>query len=144
MKTVEELEKVLAALADRTRLRLLNLMRSGEICVCFFVDVLDEPQPKISRHLAVLRRVGLVSVRREAKWMHYSIAQPKHETARRVFGETLKALRDDPDMQRDLAALTRACCSTRSPELLKRAPKPEFIESRSQPGIGPCESPNRR
>ena len=127
MKNVEELENVLAALADRTRLRLLNLMSGGEVCVCFFVDVLDERQPKISRHLAFLRKAGLVTARRDAKWMHYSIAQPKHETARRILGDILKALAADADMQRDVAALTKACCSPRAPQLLKRAPKPEFI-----------------
>lgn len=131
MKTAEELEKLLIALGDRTRLRLLNLMRGGEVCVCFFVDVLDEPQPKISRHLAFLRKAALVTARREAKWMHYSIAQLKNETAQRVFENTMIALANDPDMQRDRAALTKACCSTRAPELLKRAPKPEFIETRT-------------
>lgn len=129
--TSEELETLFAALADRTRLRLLNLMSDGEVCVCFFVEVLDEPQPKISRHLSFLRRAGLVTARREAKWMHYSIAKPKHPTAERIFQYTLDALRTDPDMQRDRAALSKACCSTRVPELLKRAPKPEFIETRS-------------
>ena len=127
--TPEEIETVFAALADRTRLRLLNLMAAGEVCVCFFVEVLDEPQPKISRHLGFLRKAGLVTARRDAKWMHYSIAKPKHPTARRIFEQTLDALRDDPEMQRDRASLTKACCSTRSPELLKRAPKPEFIET---------------
>jgi len=128
--TSEELEAVFAALADRTRLRLLNLMNDGEVCVCFFVEVLGEPQPKISRHLGFLRRAGLVTARREAKWMHYSIAKPKHPTARLVFQQTLDALRADSEMQRDRAALSKACCSTRIPELLKRAPKPEFIEAR--------------
>ena len=127
--TPEELEAVFAALADGTRLRLLNLMAEGEVCVCFFVEVLGEPQPKISRHLGFLRHAGLVTARREAKWMHYSIAKPKHPTANRIFQQTLDALRDDPEMLRDRSALTKACCSTRSPELLKRAPKPEFIET---------------
>ncbi|HUJ13069.1 MAG TPA: metalloregulator ArsR/SmtB family transcription factor [Thermoanaerobaculia bacterium] len=127
----DQLEAVFAALADRTRLRLLNLMSDGEVCVCFFVEVLDEPQPKISRHLGFLRRAGLVRARREAKWMHYSIAKPKHPTAQRVFQQTLDALSADPEMQRDRSALTKACCSTRAPELLKRAPKPEFIGTRS-------------
>src|SRR5436305_13318310 len=96
-KTVQALETVLAALADRTRLRLLNLMADGEVCVCFFVEILDEPQPKISRHLGLLRRAGLVAARREGKWMHYSIASPTHATAQRVFQQTLDALRDDAD-----------------------------------------------
>jgi len=129
--SARHLETVFAALADRTRLRLLNLMSDGEVCVCFFVEVLDEPQPKISRHLAFLRKAGLVSARRDAKWMHYSIAMPKHPTARAIFQQTLHALGNDPEMERERAALTKACCSTRAPELLKRAPKPEFIETRS-------------
>ena len=62
--------------------------------------------------------------------MHYSIATPKHETARRIFERTLAALASDPDMQRDRAALLKACCSTRSPELLRRAPKPGFVSGR--------------
>lgn len=127
--TAAELESVFLALGDRTRLRLLNLMRDGEVCVCFFVEALDVPQPKISRHLAFLRKAGLVTARREAKWMHYSIARPKNATARRIFEQALEALGSDADLQRDRAALTRACCSTRTPELLKRAPKPRFIGS---------------
>jgi ArsR family transcriptional regulator, arsenate/arsenite/antimonite-responsive transcriptional repressor len=126
--TSEELEGVFAALADRTRLRLLNLMSDSEVCVCFFVEVLGEPQPKISRHLGFLRKAGLVHARRDAKWMHYSIASPKNPTAQRVFQQTLDALRDDPEMRRDRVALAKACCSTRAPELLKRAPKPELME----------------
>jgi ArsR family transcriptional regulator, arsenate/arsenite/antimonite-responsive transcriptional repressor len=124
-----ELESVFLALGDRTRLRLLNLMRESEVCVCFFVEVLDEPQPKISRHLAILRNAGLVAARREAKWMHYSIASPKHATAQRIFEQTLAALANDPAMQLERAALMKACCSTRAPELLKRAPKPAFVAS---------------
>ena len=129
--TPETLEAVFAALADRTRLRLLNLMSDGEVCVCFFVEVLGEPQPKVSRHLGFLRKAGLVTARRDAKWMHYSIAKPKHPTALRIFQQTLDALRDDPQMRSDRSALTKACCSTRAPELLKRAPRPEFLETRS-------------
>ena len=125
-KTSEELEILFQALGDRTRLRLLNLMSAGEVCVCFFVEALDEPQPKISRHLAFLRKAGLVSARRDAKWMHYSIAMPAHEAARKIFSRTLATLSDDPEMQRDRASLAKACCSPRVPDLLKRAPKPEL------------------
>jgi len=128
-KTSEELETLFQALGDRTRLRLLNLMYGGEVCVCFFVEALDEPQPKISRHLAFLRKAGLVTARRDAKWMHYSIAEPRNEAARKIFTRTLAALADDPEMQRDRAALAKACCSPRVPQVLKRAPKPElFVE----------------
>jgi len=127
-KTAEELESLFQAMADRTRLRLLNLMQGGEVCVCFFVEVLDEPQPKISRHLAYLRSAGLVTARRDAKWMQYSITEPKNETAREIFKYVLAALAGDPEMRRDRTALMKTCCSPRVPDLLKRAPKPEFAE----------------
>jgi len=72
-----------------------------------------------------------IDPRRDSKWMHNSIVKPEHPTARRIFQQTLDALRDDPQMRSDRSALTNTCCSTRAPELLKRAPKPEFIEPRS-------------
>ena len=64
------------ALADTTRLRLINLIGEDEVCVCFFVEVLKINQPKISRHLAYLRRAGVVSARRDGKWMHYRLIEP--------------------------------------------------------------------
>ncbi|HVG22764.1 MAG TPA: metalloregulator ArsR/SmtB family transcription factor [Thermoanaerobaculia bacterium] len=117
------LESFFLALADRTRLRLLNLVAGGEVCVCFFVEVLGEPQPKISRHLAVLRNAGLVATRREGKWMHYRLTRPPAHTGE-LLDHVIEALRHDPAMAKDRAALARACCSPRAPELLKRAPKP--------------------
>jgi ArsR family transcriptional regulator len=126
--TAEALEALFLALGDRTRLRLLNLMADGEVCVCFFVEVLGEPQPKVSRHLAYLRSAGLVSARRDAKWAHYAIAPPANAAARAAFDAVMDALRDDREMQRDRAALARVCCSPRAPELLKRAPRPAIAE----------------
>lgn len=64
------------ALADKTRLRLLDMMRDGEICVGSFTDSLGESQPKVSRHLAYLRNAGIVDARRDGKWIHYSIRWP--------------------------------------------------------------------
>ena len=125
--SAEALEVLFQALSDRTRLRLLNLMAHGEVCVCFFIEVLDEPQPKISRHLAYLRSAGLVAARREAKWAHYAITPPEHPTTRAAFDAVMAALKDDREMQRDRAALARACCSPRAPELLKRAPRPAIV-----------------
>ena len=122
--TAEALEELFQALGDRTRVRLLNLMSDGEVCVCFFVEVLDEPQPKISRHLAYLRGADLVSARREGKWANYAITPPEHPTLRAVFDAVLAAMRDDRELQRDRTALARACCSTRVPEQLRRAPRP--------------------
>jgi len=123
-KSIEALEELFQSLGDRTRVRLLNLMADGEVCVCFFVEVLDEPQPKISRHLAYLRSAGLVDTRREGKWAHYRITPPDQPTARRVFDAVLESFRDDRELQKDRAALAKACCSTRVPEQLLRAPRP--------------------
>jgi ArsR family transcriptional regulator len=71
------LERVFRALADRTRLRILHLLRQGELCVCDLVDLLGVPQPTASRHLAYLRRAGLVEARREGHWMYYRLAPPR-------------------------------------------------------------------
>jgi ArsR family transcriptional regulator len=133
-RAAEELELLFQALGDRTRLRLLNLMQGGEVCVCFFVEVLDEPQPKISRHLAYLRSAGLVTARRDGKWMQYSIAEPKNESARAIFEHALATMASDPEMQRDRTALMKACCSPRVPDLLKRAPKPAGINGAASRG----------
>lgn len=103
-------ELFFAALADKTRLRLLNLMAGGEVCVCFFAETLDTNNPKISRHLAYLKRAGLVSARRDGKWMHYRIAEPKDERAREVFRATMKMLKDDPQMAGDRKRLVDVCC----------------------------------
>ena len=99
-----------AALADRTRLRLLNLMRDGEVCVCFFAEALGTNNPKISRHLAYLRRAKLVTGRRDGKWMHYSINPPSDEAAARVFTATLEMLSNDAEMAADHEKLSDVCC----------------------------------
>jgi len=116
---------MLQALGDPTRLRLLNLLRGGEICVCYFVEILGEPQPKVSRHLAYLRRAGLVDVRGDGKWMHYKVAATTHQ---HVLDAILDAIADDRQMQRDRLALERACCAVRLPGTLQNAPRPQ-IES---------------
>ena len=123
------MEELFQALGDQTRLRLLNLMVDGEVCVCFFVEVLDEPQPKISRHLAYLRGAGLVSARRVGKWANYTITLPEHPAARAVFEAVLSTLENDLEFQRDRLALARACCSPRAPEQLRRAPRPAIASA---------------
>src|ERR1700688_2581215 len=87
------LDVLFRALADTTRLRLLNLIADREICVCYFVEILKTSQPKISRHLAYLRKAGIVASRREGKWMHYRLAIPKNDSAAGILRETLKRLR---------------------------------------------------
>ncbi len=124
------MEQLFEALADRTRLRLLNLIGQGEICVCFFTAILRAPQPTISRHLAYLRKSGLVEARRDGKWMHYSLRPPAGEGAARVLSAVLKELREDPEMQKDLALLQKACCAARLPRALAGAPRPALKETR--------------
>lgn len=119
------------ALADRTRLRVLNLLAGGEICVCYFVELLGEAQPKVSRHLAYLRRAGLVGARRDGKWMHYRLVHPDDAQVARVFDATMESLAADRQMQRDRAALEKVCCARRLPEPLQHAPKPELARPRA-------------
>ena len=114
------------ALGDTTRLRLLNLMGEQEVCVCYFVEILGAPQPKISRHLAYLRSAGIVSARREGKWMHYRIVMPPHVGASQVLRQTLDSLKEDKAMQADRARLTKACCSP-AKYALEGAPLPAAV-----------------
>ena len=117
------------ALADRTRLRLINLMGGDEVCVCFFVEVLGASQPKISRHLAYLRRAGLVEARRDGKWMHYRLAEPPDERAALVFREVLAWLAEDHEMRRDRQSLTKVCCAPQLPVQLQGAPRPASLSA---------------
>jgi ArsR family transcriptional regulator, arsenate/arsenite/antimonite-responsive transcriptional repressor len=112
------------ALADRTRLRLLNLMRNEEVCVCFFVEILKTNQPKISRHLAYLRKAGIVGARREGPWMHYRIVEPEDPDAAQVLSDTLRWLGNDREMQRDRERLVKICCAPQLPVNIKSAPRP--------------------
>src|ERR1700738_679717 len=73
-KPLSEMERVFKALADTTRLRILGLLLTGEVCVCHIHQSLKISQPKASRHLAYLRRSGLVDSRRDGLWIHYRLA----------------------------------------------------------------------
>ena len=123
-----DLALLYAALSDRTRLRLLYLMNGREVCVCYFVEILGQSQPKISRHLAYLRRAGIVVARRQGKWMHYKIAPPPHAGAARILGETLAVLREEKGMQTDLNRLNKACCSPQPLTVLEGAPLPAPVD----------------
>lgn len=119
-----EIERFFQALGDRTRLRLLNLMGDREICVCYFVELLGEEQPKISRHLAYLRRAGIVQARREGRWMHYRIVAPSNPGAAEVLRLTLQWLSGEKQMQRDKARLLKACCTPNKFVTLRGVPLP--------------------
>ncbi len=120
-------EAFFAALADKTRLRLLNLIGDTEVCVCYFVEVLGAPQPKISRHLAYLRRAGIVSGRREGTWVHYRIVRPEDPDAARILDEVMAWLAKDPAMQLDHKQLSKVCCAPQLPVQLRGAPKPSRV-----------------
>lgn len=122
-----DIERFFQAFGDRTRLRLLNLMGDREICVCYFVEILGQPQPKISRHLAYLRSAGIVEPRREGKWMHYRIVMPADEGAAKVLRGILNWLKEERSMRADRAKLTKACCAPEKFVALQDAPLPAPI-----------------
>jgi ArsR family transcriptional regulator len=128
-RTSFDMARFFQALGDRTRLRLLNLMAEQEICVCYFVEVLGQPQPKISRHLAYLRETGLVAARREGKWMHYRLVTPQHAGAAQILRQTLGWMQADNAMQADRARLTRACCAPEKFAALEGAPVPIQVDA---------------
>jgi ArsR family transcriptional regulator, arsenate/arsenite/antimonite-responsive transcriptional repressor len=92
IKHLDALTEVYAALADPTRLRILSLLGEEEICVCDIHASLDVPQPTASRHLAYLRRAGLVEARREGVWMHYRLAAIDNAVVAQVVRAALHAL----------------------------------------------------
>ena len=125
-----DMETFFLVLADKTRLRLLNLMREDEICVCYFTEVLGESQPKISRHLAYMRNAGIVSPRREGKWMNYKIEMPENPFAAQVLKDTLEWLKAQDNMRADYEKLAEVCCSVEAPVTIIRAPTPKtFAET---------------
>lgn len=112
-------ELFFSALADRTRLRLLNLMRDGEVCVCFFAETFGTNNPKISRHLAYLKRASLVAGRRDGKWMHYRLQKPSDQRAAEVFDAMMRMLESDPEMIDDRKRLADVCCVNDSPVTIR-------------------------
>ena len=112
------------ALADPTRLRLLNLIGDREICVCYLVEILCISQPKISRHLAYLRRAGIALARREGRWIHYRLTVPKDDIAASILRATMAHLEKRHDLQQDIAKLQFACCTPEKFDLPKKVPLP--------------------
>ena len=95
------MDDLFKGLADPTRIRIINLLAAGELCVCDLVAVLGLPQPAVSRHLAYLRRTGLVRARRDLRFAYYRLAEP----ATRIHTELLRvvraAFRDILDLDRE-------------------------------------------
>jgi ArsR family transcriptional regulator len=124
-----DIELFFSALADKTRLRLLNLIGDDEVCVCFFVEVIGTNQPKISRHLAYLKRAGLVSMRKDWKWSHYRIQVPENEYAAQIFRNVREWIRNDNEMIADRREMVKICCApaSKQPISIAGAPKPKKV-----------------
>lgn len=105
---MRELEQTFKALADATRLRILNLLLHGELCVCDIQFVLDSPQPNVSRHLTYLKNAGLVQDRREGPRIYYSLAQSTAGVNRDVFAFLLELFSQSKGLKNDLRKLNRA------------------------------------
>ncbi len=98
------------AFSDRTRLRILNLLRPGELCVCDLVRVIGSPQPTVSRHLAYLRKAGLVAAQRQGLWMYYTLAPTTSDFHRKLLECLSCCLADVPELAEDAATLGRTEC----------------------------------
>lgn len=90
------IELLFKALADPTRLRLIHLLGDEEVCVCSCVERLNTSQPKVSRHLAYLRRAGLVTTRRDGKWIYYRLINPANPCASKILREVRQWLASIP------------------------------------------------
>jgi ArsR family transcriptional regulator len=127
---IDDLENVYKALADKTRLRILALLGNNEVCVCHIHDTLGLPQPTVSRHLAYLRKSGLVAARRDGVWMHYEVARSLSPLVQGIVGAAVDALQQVPATTHDRQQFQRAfgqlyvldtpaggaCCAPRAPE----------------------------
>ena len=127
---IDELESVYKALADKTRLRILALLGNNEVCVCHLHDSLGLPQPTVSRHLAYLRKSGIVAARRDGVWMHYQVSTALSPLARGIVGAAIEALQQVAATNQDRKQFERAfgqlyvldspaggaCCAPRAQE----------------------------
>ena len=101
--TIEDLDAVFKGFADPTRIRILNVLAAGELCVCDVVELLRVPQPAVSRHLAYLRRMGLVEATREWKYAHYRLAEPAHTVHRSLIQCVRACFRGIPSLDKERA-----------------------------------------
>jgi len=107
-----QMEELFKALADATRLRILRLLMAGELCVCNIHDALKIPQAKASRHLAYLRRVGLVTTRREGLWVYYSLSKSADPIVATIEDATTHVLGHVEALRKDAERLEKktGCC----------------------------------
>ena len=101
---------LLKAFADETRLRILSLLSTGELCVCDIMSVIKAPQPKVSRHLAYLRRHGLVETKREGQWIYYFLSKPAGVFHKRLLACLDGCLEEAPTFAKDKKTLKGLNC----------------------------------
>jgi len=104
------LETICKALADGTRLRILHLLRAGEVCVCDIHGSLKLPQSKVSRHLAYLRATELVTARKEGLWVHYSLARSSDPAVQQLVDSAVHAVTHVPEADRDARRMAKVTC----------------------------------
>jgi ArsR family transcriptional regulator len=112
IKQVSEMETLFRALADETRLRILGLLLTGEVCVCDIHESLKIPQSKASRHLAYLRRSGLVDTRRSGLWIHYRLGRVADPVLAAIVDAVRHALSHTDVVRKDEKRLKKrtGCC----------------------------------
>lgn len=112
IKQLTQMESLFKALADETRLRILGLLLAGEVCVCDIHESLKIPQSKASRHLAYLRRAGLVDTRREGLWIHYRMGTSTDPVLATITEAVRHALTHTDTVRRDGERLQKrtGCC----------------------------------
>ena len=125
---LDRVDQLFRAFADETRLRILNVLRDGELCVGDLVRVLETPQPTASRHLAQLRDAGLVSTRRQGLWCFYRLAEAEGRFHQRLLGCLASCFEEVPELAADLAAARdlRArggCCPESAASPARRRPR---------------------
>ena len=110
-------DRMFRAFSDRTRLRILHLLRDREVCVCDLVRTIGAPQPKVSRHLAYLRRAGLVLARKEGLWSYYKLAPARNQFHQKLLDCLTCCFGSVPELAKDAKALRaskrscRTCCN---------------------------------
>ena len=116
-KDLQAVDQVFKALADPTRVRILGLLSAGEICVCHIHDSLRLPQPLVSRHLAYLRKAGLVETRKEGLWVHYRIAPRRDEVTRTLLDAVYHVVGHLSTVAKDAKRLEKetGCCIVAHP-----------------------------
>jgi ArsR family transcriptional regulator len=101
MKAVPSVDRIFRAFSDRTRLRILSLLKEGELCVGDLVEILRVPQPRVSRHLAYLRKAGLVQMRETGLWNFYRLASAESPFHKKMIECLGACFSNVPEIARD-------------------------------------------